>query len=224
MKTEFTQLIEDLPLAYRYRQSTEQPGGLIVLMHGVGSNEESLLGLASYIPENHSVALVRSPLCMGPGVYSAFAVNFTASGPVIDVGAAEGSRKKLIAFIPELQRRYEILPERTLIGGFSQGGIMSASLALTEPSCVRGFAILSGRILTEIESLMAPKDDLKHLSALVVHGHADDRLPFYWAERSVAKLEELGIDFQSLAYPMGHEIIREVAADFANWVRRMMSS
>jgi len=101
---------------------------------------------------------------------------------------------------------------------------MSASLALTEPSCVRGFAILSGRVLSEIESLIASKDDLKHLSALVVHGRADDRLPFYWAERSVAKLGELGIDFQSLAYPMGHEITREVAIDFANWVRRVMPS
>lgn len=225
MKTEFSQLIEDLPLAYRYRPGNEEePSGLIVLMHGVGSNEESLLGWASYIPENYSVALVRSPLCMGPGAYSAFAVNFTTSGPVIDVSAAEDSRQRLVGFIAELQRRYEIHPMRTLISGFSQGGIMSASLALTVPSSVRGFAILSGRILTEIEALIASKDALKHLAALVVHGTADDRLPFFWAERSVAKLGELGIEFQSLVYPMGHEITREVAADFANWVRQMMPS
>lgn len=222
MKTERSPLIEDLTLAYRYRPGTEQSRGLVVLMHGVGSNEESMLGLASFIPENYSVALVRSPLSIGPGAYSAFAVNFTASGPVIDARAAEDSRQKLVRFMAELQSRYEILPGRTAIAGFSQGGIMSASLALTTPTCVRGFAILSGRILPEIESMIASKDALKHLVALIVHGNADDRLPFFWAERSVAKLEELGIQFQSLAYPMGHEITREVAVDFVNWVRQVI--
>lgn len=222
MKTEFSPLIEDLTLSYRYRAGAEKPCGLIVLMHGVGSNEESMLGLASFIPENYSVALVQSPLAIGPGAYAAFAVNFTARGPVIDAHAAEDSRQKLVRFIAELQSRYEIPPERTVIGGFSQGGIMSASLALTEPHCVRGFAILSGRILPEIEPMIASHDALKHLSALVVHGNADDRLPFFWAERSVGTLGELGIQLRSHAYPMGHEITREVAADFASWVHHVV--
>jgi len=222
MKPAFSALIDDLTLSYRWRPAPEQPAGLVVLMHGVGSNEDSLLGLASYISDDYSIALVRSPLAMAPGAYSAFAVSFTADGPKIDAVAAESSRQKLLRFIPELQLRYGIPAERTVIGGFSQGGIMSASLALTAPACIRGFAILSGRILPEIRPLIAPPQALKHLSGLVIHGDADDRLLPFWAEQSVSLLEELGVPFQFSRYPIGHEITREVAADFANWVRKLI--
>lgn len=222
MKPDFSPLIQDLTLSYRCRPATGQPSGLVMLMHGVGSNEESLLGLASYIPDNYAVVLVRSPLTMAPGAFSFFAVNFTADGPKIDTAAAEDSRQRLLRFIPELQQRYGIPAKETLIGGFSQGGIMSASLALTAPKCVRGFAILSGRILPEIRPIVAATEELRHLSALVVHGDDDDRLPSFWAERSVALLEELGIPFRFHRHPMGHDITREVAADFANWVHYLI--
>jgi len=222
MKPDFTSLIDDLTLSYCYRPALKQLTGLIILMHGVGSNEQSLLALARYIPEDYSVVLVRSPLTMAPGAYAAFAVSFTADGPKIDAAAAENSRQKLLRFIPELQLRYGIPAERTLIGGFSQGGIMSAGLALTAPKNVRGFAVLSGRILPEIRPIIASAKELKHLSALVVHGDADDRLPVHLAVQSTALLEELGLPFRSLRYPMGHEITREVATDFANWVCNLL--
>lgn len=218
MKPEFSPLIEDLPLFYHYRPAMGEPSGLLILMHGVGSNETAMLGLASYIPENYSVVSVRSPLTMGVGAYSAFSVSFTADGPKIDAAAAESSRQKLLQFIPEIQRRYGATAELTLIAGFSQGGIMSASLALTKPELVRGFAILSGRILPEIAPLIAPKEDLKRISAMVMHGENDGTLPYFWAERSVTLLQELGISFDFMNYKIGHEITREVAADFASWV------
>lgn len=222
MNIDFSPLIDDLPLAYRYRPAVGQPIGLVILMHGVGSNEDSLLGLGSYIPENLSVVSVRSPLTMAPGAYSAFSVSFTANGPKIDTAAAEASRQRLLRFIPELQLRYGVTSDQTLIAGFSQGGIMSASLALTAPKCVRGFAILSGRILPEIEPLIARAEDLQHLSALVIHGKNDDRLPYSWAEKSTGLLQAHGIPSHLLNYGIGHEITHEVATDFASWVRNIL--
>lgn len=222
MNIDFSPLIDDLPLAYRYRPAVGQPIGLVILMHGVGSNEDSLLGLASFIPENLSVVSVRSPLTMAPGAYSAFSVSFTANGPKIDTAAAEASRQRLLRFIPELQLRYGVTSDQTLIAGFSQGGIMSASLALTAPKCVRGFAILSGRILPEIEPLIARAEDLQHLSALVIHGKNDDRLPYFWAEKSTELLQAHGIPSHLLNYGIGHEITHEVATDFASWVRNIL--
>lgn len=223
MKTVFFPLIEDLPLSYRWRPALAQPAGLVILMHGVGSNEAALLGLASHLSEDHAVALVRSPLTMAPGAYSAFAVSFTADGPKIDGVAAENSRQKLHNFVLALQARYEIPATRTVIGGFSQGGIMSASLALTAPGCIRGFAILSGRILPEIGPLIASAEELRGISAFVAHGDTDDRLPISWAERSVSLLEERGVPCQFRRYPMGHEVNRGVAADFAHWVHQLLA-
>jgi phospholipase/carboxylesterase len=128
MNIDFSPLIDDLPLAYRYRPAVGQPIGLVILMHGVGSNEDSLLGLGSFIPNNLSVVLVRSPLTMEPGANSAFSVSFTANGPKIDTAAAEASRQRLLRFIPELQLRYGVTSDQTLIAGFSQGASCQPAL------------------------------------------------------------------------------------------------
>lgn len=218
----FTPLIDDLSLAYRFRQGKGQPGGLLVLLHGVGSNETSLAGLAATLPESYSVALVRSPIAMGPAAFCAFAVDFTANGPVIDAHAAEESRQQLLRFVTELQARTKLPPSRTLVAGFSQGGIMSASLALTAPAALAGFAILSGRILPEIAPLTAPREELTRLSALILHGEHDATLPVSCAERSDELLTALGLPFRARHYPARHEITPAMAADFVAWVEEVL--
>ena len=215
-------LIEDLSLSYRLRAAKGQPGGLVLLLHGVGSNETALAGLAALLPEDLSVALVRSPFALSPSTFCAFAVNFTANGPIIDSAAAELSRQRLVQFVGELQQRTHIPPARTLVAGFSQGGIMSASLALTSPHTVAGFAILSGRILPEIAQQIAAPEALVHLEALLLHGEQDNTLPIVWAERSANLLHKLGVTFTTQRYPARHEITQEMAQDFVAWVSRLL--
>lgn len=216
-------LVDDLSLSYRLRPARGDAAGLIVLLHGVGSNETSLAGLAALLPDSLAVALVRSPIPLGPSAFCAFQVSFTANGPVIDAEAAELSRGKLVLFIADLQARLRISPARTLVAGFSQGGIMSASLALSSPASLAGFGILSGRILPEIAPLLAAPDELARLQALVTHGEFDNTLPVAWAERSEQWLQQLGVRFESKRYPAGHEISPAMASDFVAWVERVLS-
>lgn len=215
-------LVEDLSLPYRLRPAQGQAQGLLLLLHGVGGNEASLAGLAALVPAAISVALVRSPLPMGASGFAAFAVNFTADGPVIDAAAAEASRLKLVRFVEEIQQRTGLPADRTLIAGFSQGGIMSASLALTSPESVAGFGIISGRILSEITPLIAAPARLAHLQALILHGEHDNTLPLAWAERSAELLQSLGLAFQARHYPARHEISEAMAADFVAWVKSVL--
>jgi len=215
-------LIDDLSLSYRLRPADGPAQGLVVLLHGVGSNEASMAGLAAVLSPSLAVALVRSPIALGPSAFCAFQVSFTSNGPVIDVEAAEVSRGKLVVFIADLQARLRIPAERTVVAGFSQGGIMSASLALTHPDSVAGFAILSGRILPEIAPLLAPAVELARLQALVTHGSVDNTLPAAWAERSDQWLGELGVPLESHRYPAGHEITPDMARDFVGWAVRVL--
>ncbi|TAH47668.1 MAG: phospholipase [Betaproteobacteria bacterium] len=217
-------LVTDLSLPYRLRAARGRAAGLLLLMHGVGSNETSLAGFLGLIPDDVAVALVRFPIEMAPGAYTAFTVHFTADGPVIDAEAAESSRQTLARFVGELQSRTGIAPARTLVAGFSQGGIMSAGLALTRPDTVAGFAILSGRILPEIAPLIAQPAQLGALDALILHGDQDDRLPVMWAERSTSLLQQLGVRFEQKRYPARHEITLDMAQDFAAWVRRRLAA
>lgn len=215
-------LIEDLTLSYRMRAAQGEAQGLIVLLHGVGGNERSMAGLAALLPKRYCVVLVRSPIQMGPDAFCAFPVNFTPNGPVIDLAVAEASRRQLIRFVAELQARTGLSAHQTLVAGFSQGGIMSASLALTSPESLAGFGILSGRILPEIADLIAPAEALAKLEALILHGELDSTLPITWAERSSGLLRDLGVPFEVHRYPARHEITQAMADDFIGWVEKKL--
>jgi len=215
-------LVDDLSLVYRLCPARGRQSALAVLLHGVGANEGSLAGLVPLLPDHVATALVRSPFAMGPNAFSAFAVSFTASGPVIDADQAEASRLRLAAFVGELQARTGIAPARTVVAGFSQGGIMSAGLALTWPQAVAGFGLMSGRILKEIGPHIAPAAALAGVEGLILHGDFDDRLPAAFADQSAALLESLGVRFTQKRYPAGHEITRDSALDFAAWVARLL--
>jgi phospholipase/carboxylesterase len=206
-------------LSYRVRQpAPAKPGKLLVLLHGVGSHEANLLELADGVATDTLVALVRGPLAMGPQQFAWFPVAFTPSGPQIDAEAAERSRIALTALLHQLQQQYGIAPEHSVMAGFSQGGILSASVALASPEALRGFAVLSGRILPELEPHIASRERLSHLRAFVGHGTLDSRLPVFWAERSDALLNRLGITPVSRRYPIDHFVSEAMHADFVQWL------
>jgi len=105
-----------------------------------------------------------------------------------------------------------------VIAGFSQGGILSASVALSAPTWVAGFGLLSGRILPELEPHLASPDQLTHLQAFISHGEQDATLPVAWAQRSDQLLSTLGVKHALHLYPIGHGISPAVHADFLGWL------
>ncbi|WP_437882048.1 alpha/beta hydrolase [Pseudomonas sp. LRF_L74] len=201
-------------LRFRRREDVRAPRARLLLLHGVGGNESNLAALADYLPGDVEVLLLQAPLPIGVQAYAWFQVSFTASGPRIDAGQAESSRERLLAFISA----QATLP--TVIAGFSQGGIMSASVGLSAPELVTGFGLLSGRILPELEPRIAASEALRGLSAFVAHGRHDDKLPLFWAERATQRLQSLQVSHQTRLYDMGHELIHEEIQDFADWLKQ----
>jgi phospholipase/carboxylesterase len=194
------------------------PQALVLLLHGVGGNETNLEGLAGALDPRILSVLPRGPLTLGPGASGWFQVSFGPTGPVIDAAQAEAGRLQLAALVESLQRETGIGPDRTVLAGFSQGGIMSAGLGLTRPDLVAGFGLLSGRILPELAPRIAARAALAGLSGFVSHGLRDTTLPPAWADRSDAWLGELGVAFESRRYPAGHELTPDMARDFRTWL------
>ncbi len=191
---------------------------LLLLLHGVGSNENDLFGLAPYLDERFLIISVRAPNTLGSGSYAWFDVDFTPRGPVIDPAQAEASREALIDFIGEAITAYGVNPNQVYMIGFSQGAIMSASVALTRPDLVAGVALMSGRILPEIQSLMAAPEELEGLPILVVHGVADTILPINHGHASRQLLASLPVELTYHEYPIGHEVSQESLADVSSWL------
>lgn len=200
-----------------------QPTALLVLLHGVGGNELHLAGLANAVPAGTLVVLAQGRLTLAPNQFAWFHVSFTAAGPQFVQEEAEGSRIALIRLVRQLQLQYGISPTRTAIAGFSQGGILSASVGLSAPDAVAGFAVLSGRILPELDPVIAPRERLSKLHALIAHGRDDDTLAVSWAERARAWLDRLGVAHELRLYAGGHILSAEMAQDFTTWLTDLLT-
>lgn len=201
----------------------EAPKALVVLLHGVGGSETNLVNLAAGVDSDTLVVMPRGPITLGSGQYGWFRVNFTAAGPVIVAAEAEQSRQTLLRFVAQLQSVHDIAPQKTVIAGFSQGGILSASVALSAPDLVAGFGVLSGRILPELEPYIADRAQLKDLRAFIGHGEYDSKLPVMWAQRSDQLLNDLGVDHLTRLYPIDHGISANMQADFLSWLSSLTS-
>jgi len=212
-------------LSYRLRKPVPAaPRSCIVLLHGVGGDETNFAPLAGEFPDDALVVLVRGPLTLGPSQFGWFHVAFAPTGPAIVESEANESRLMLGRLLAQLQATHGIPADRTIIAGFSQGGIMSAGVALTMPQSVAGFGILSGRILPELKPHLGSREQLSHLRAFIAHGLHDNKLPVTWAERSNDWLDELGVGRESHLYPVGHAVSGAMQADFLQWVRSFAST
>jgi phospholipase/carboxylesterase len=195
---------------------------LLILLHGVGGNEQNLFTLTPQLDTRCVIISARAPHQRGRGSFAWFNVQFAPSGPVILPEQAEASRQLLLRFIDEAVGAYGTDPRQVYLMGFSQGAIMSASVALTVPEVVAGAVLMSGRILPEIRPLIADDSRLSGLPFLVIHGTADNVLPIHHGRASRDLLTSLPIQLTYREYAMGHEIRPESLADIQTWLRKRL--
>jgi len=167
-----------------------------------------------------TVVSLRAPLTQRPGAYAWFPVRFTADGPVIDEVQAEESRRLLVDFLRQAPGEFGTDPGRTVVVGFSQGAILAASVALTEPELVAGAVLMSGRILPEVLPLVAPPARRTGPAWLIVHGTEDQVLPVTHGRASLGTLRSLGLDPEYQEFPLGHGVSAESLGLVTGWVNR----
>ena len=195
---------------------------LLLLLHGVGSNEHDLYGLAPFLDKRFLIISARAPYTLGPESYAWFEVNFTPQGPVIQPEQAVASHRALITFLKEAITAFDADPKQVYLMGFSQGAIMSASVALIQPELVAGAVLMSGRIPPEIRAHIASHEKLSGLPLLVVHGTADMVLPITYGRDSREFLSSLPVKLTYHEYPMGHEVSQESLSDVIVWLREQL--
>ncbi|MDX1931968.1 MAG: alpha/beta fold hydrolase [Capsulimonadales bacterium] len=198
------------------RQSPRPP--LLILLHGVGSNEHDLFDLAGLLDPRFLTLSVRSPITFGPGAYGWYPVTFTPQGAVGDTRLAEEGRQKLITFIGEAVDTYGADPRQVYLLGFSQGAIMSLAVALTRPDLVAGAVVMSGRLLPEAFAHRADDAALRGLPILAVHGVLDTVLTIAEAREMNRKLSTLPLDLTYREYGMGHHTTPESISEVSRWL------
>lgn len=208
------------PLEYLVRKPKvpiENPP-LLLLLHGVGSNEEDLFSLTNYLPESLLIVSVRGPLTLGSNSFGWYEVLFTTGQPKINLEQEGESRKLLLQFLDYLKLNYKFDESNVWIGGFSQGAIMSYSIGLLHPEKVKGIIALSGRLLEENKSQVKLSEKVLSKKIFISHGTNDRVLSVDYARSVKGFLESIGVNPHYQEYEEGHSINREMLKDLIQWL------
>lgn len=201
-------------VVYKGRDAAAAGAPLLLLLHGYGSNEEDLIGLAPYLDSRLLCVSARAPHELDFGGFAWFAIEWEAEGVRFDYEQAMQSLQQIYELLQSLE--LEHAPERVLVAGFSQGASMALATALNQPQRVAGVAALSGVCGEEI--LPADRDSVRGLPVLMTHGRQDEVIPVAQARSSKILLEQLPIDLEYHEYDMGHAIDQACLADFKEWL------
>jgi phospholipase/carboxylesterase len=204
------------PLFQVERAATGEPEGLLVLHHGRGTSEQDLIGLADLLdPEQRlRVDSPRAPLQLpgSPGYHWYLVPRVGYPDPE----TFEAARSALAELHDGLWEESGIGPERTVLGGFSMGAVMSYAMALSgERPAVAGILAFSGFVPT-VEGWEPSPADRTGTRAFVSHGRNDPVIGIEFARRARELLTEGGLDVTYRESDLGHQIdpaqLREASA------------
>ncbi len=214
-------------LTVRLLEPSAEVRGLVVLCHGFGAPGTDLVGLAPELnrmrPElaaNVAWAFPEAPLT--PPELAGFGgrawwkldtgriEQLMRAGRLRDLAndRPEGlapARRKLRATLDALLLRYGLSTSQMVIGGFSQGAMLTTETALRLEEPPAALITLSGTLLNMEEwTKLAPRR--AGLRVLQTHGRSDPLLPFFGAEALRDMLVAAGLEVDFRAFDGEHTI------------------
>ena len=206
-------------LAHRIRPAASEPEGLLVLFHGRGADETDLYPLLDVLdPDRRLLGVTpRGPLTIPPGGAHWYAVRRVGYP---DPQTFRFTYRDVSAWLDALAGDTRIPPERTVLGGFSQGAVMSYALGLG-PDRPRPAALvaLSGFIPT-VEGFEL--DLRRPLPPIAIgHGTYDLVISVNFARRARDLLETAGADVRFRESPLQHTIDPAFLGELVPWLRRI---
>jgi phospholipase/carboxylesterase len=187
-------------LTHLTRPAQGEPEGLLVLFHGRGSDEHDLFPLLDALdPERRLLGVTpRGPLALPPGGahwYAFYRLGYPEPATFTAAQTLAG----------EWLDGFGFPPERTVLGGFSQGGVMAYALGLAQrrprPA---GLIVLSSFIPRvpgfelDLEPPFPP--------IAIGHGTDDDVIGVEWGRAARDLLTKAGADVLYRESPMGHSV------------------
>jgi phospholipase/carboxylesterase len=198
------------------RGSDDPDAPLVVLLHGRGSTEQDIIGLADLLPAGAAYAAVRAPIGEGGG-YAWFA-NRGIGRPV-----AESLADTIAWFRAWLD---QIAPpgRPVLLVGFSGGATFAGGVVLDDPTRFAGLATLYAGLPFDAGVPVTP-GRLAGVRVFAVQGDADTVIPPDLQRRAWLYLHgESGGELTSRRSPGGHGITRADVDALADWITGLVSA
>jgi phospholipase/carboxylesterase len=214
--------------------------GCVVLLHGYGAPATDLVPLAHELdaPAGTHLVFPAAPHALDLGMpgfdgRAWWPIDMLRLQIAVQTRNLEGLanerpegivevRQTLSAFLDALLSELNVAPERLVLGGFSQGAMLSCDLALRETRPLGGLVLLSGTLISRSEwlPLMSQRAGLPVFQS---HSPDDQVLPYSLAQELHADLRRAGADAEFVPFRGGHGIGGPVLPALSQFLARVLS-
>lgn len=189
------------PLVARWREPADEPEGALVLLHGRGADENDLHPLLDLLDPGRRLLGVTpgGPLHLPPGGRHWYSLGGI---PTPDPETFLSTAPRLAAFLDALP----VPLERVVLGGFSQGAVMSWAMTLG-PDRPRPAAVvaLSG-FLPRVPGYPLDPGKLAGVPVAIAHGTLDPVIPFGFGAEAAETIAAAGADVLRLETDVPHMV------------------
>jgi phospholipase/carboxylesterase len=205
-----------MSLAQRLRPSAGDPEGALILFHGRATDENDLFPLLDALDPDRRLlgATARGPLTLPPGGWHWYVIRQIGFP---DPETFNTTRALIGEWIDGLLAEHGIPPERAILGGFSQGAVLTYAMGLgADRPRPAGLIGLSG-FIPRVEGL--EWGDVTGLPVAIGHGTHDPVIGVEFAHDARERLVAAGADLTYRESPMAHTIDPEFLGELRGWVR-----
>jgi phospholipase/carboxylesterase len=193
---------------------------LVVAMHGRGAAAEDLGGVVAQLDDQHyRYVLFYAPivLYMGDGIRYAWFESADMDGTLLP------ARRLVLGALHELWSRHGVAPSETVLGGFSQGAVMTYDVGfhLDPRESLAGLVCMSGR-LYKADDLDTALANHRDQAVCIVHGAQDPRIALEDATTARKVFERAGLHPEYHEFPMEHEVTPDSLAVVRDFVHRVL--
>lgn len=134
-----------------------------------------------------------------------------------DMDTFDACMKKMPAFIREVIGEYPVDKNHVYLGGFSQGAILSNTLALLMGGEISGIVSMNGYVPEFLEERYGVKN-VEHLDVFLSDGREDEIFPPEIGKKNETYFKEKGANVVYTTYDTAHQIGEQNKKDIADWL------
>jgi len=198
---------------------------MIILLHGFGAHMGDLASLAPAIDAESYVYIFPNapiPFEIGPGA-TGFGWTYPRHIPqeLRRADDVDSVVEMLAVLVDEVTESYAIEQGQAILGGFSQGGMMTYRYGLPNPGLFKGLVVLSA-VVPDSGTMRDTLPKERSQPIFVGHGTGDMVVTVQSARDARDFLEAEGYAPEYHEYPMAHEISQQTLTDLAQWIRQTL--
>jgi phospholipase/carboxylesterase len=206
-------------LVHEIREPAGEAQGALILLHGRGTDEHDLFGFLDFLdPEKRLFGITPgAPITdQPPGGRHWYAF--------MEVGRPEpetfrASVEALASFLDSQLADRGIDWSDTVLGGFSQGGVMSYALGLDGGRPLPAGILAMSSFVPDVDDWEPDLDSRKGLPVMITHGDMDPMIPVDFGRQAKDLLEKGGLDVTYHESHMPHTIDPRLVPELAEWVK-----